>query len=211
MENPKTYTKTAWFLFTLSIIVPFVAWGSRLGWNTNALTLYSIFPLLGLWAWSVMWTHYAYGSILILDDNAQKDQAYKRASGWFVLITLLLHPGLLALAQWQNTATLPPESYYQYVGQAFAIYITIGFVAINAFLAFEILERLRKKELVRRYWKWVSLSQTIAMILIFVHALAIGQDLVSGWFQFYWVVLGALLIPCFGLVLRYDWQQSIKK
>jgi hypothetical protein len=208
MQTQKKYSKTAWSLFCIAVTVPFIAWGSRLGWDPEAITLYSLFPLLGLWAWSVMWTHYAYGSILILDGKAAKNKLYKKVSGWFVLAALLLHPGLLALAQWQSTDVLPPESYYLYVGQAFAIFITLGFIAINAFLAYEILERLRSNELVERYWKWMSLSQALAMILIFIHAMALGQDLGSGWFQFYWVILGALLIPCFGLILRADWRRK---
>lgn len=204
----KTYSWLAWLLLALAITVPFIEWGSSLGWSFEALTLYSVFPLLGLWAWSVMWTHYAYGAVLIADGKAKKDKLYKKISGWFVLAALLMHPGLLALARFQSQDILPPESYYSYVGQGLAIYITFGFIAINAFLVFEILERLRHKQIVQRYWKWVSLSQVVAMTLIFVHGLAIGQHLQSGWFQFYWIVLGAILIPCFGLVLRSDWQRK---
>ena len=204
----KTYQTLAWALFTVAVVVPLVAWLSLRDWSVSNIGLYSIFPLLGLWAWNIMWVHYAYGSVLILDGKAKKDKTFKSVTQWLVLALILMHPGLLALAQFQNTDLLPPESYFSYVGQAASIYIVFGLVAITAFLAFDALERLKKKEIVRKYWWWVSLSQVVAMSLIFVHSMAIGQTLQLDWFQFYWVSIGALLIPCFGLILRYDWDKN---
>lgn len=197
-----------WLLFVIVTIVPFLAWSYTRSWNYESLTLITIFPLLGLWAWGIMWTHYAYGGLRLVFPSLQKNKTYSKLSGALVLALILLHPVLLAASQWQNTKSLPPGSIYSYVLPEHKIYILLGTIGLILFLSFEIFERIKNNPYIKKHWKWISLSQMLAMVLIFFHALSIGSAYYIGWFEFYWVVLGALLIPCFGLIGRADWQNK---
>lgn len=197
-----------WVFMFMAFLVPFIAWSSERSWSYDKLTLLAIFPLLGLWAWSIMWTHYAYGTLRLTNPGLQKNKLYSKVSGILVLFLVLLHPFLLILNQWQTLEKLPPESVYSYAASNQKLYVFFGVVALTLFLSFEIFERLKDNAFVKRNWKWVSLSQMIAMTLIFSHALSLGSNLSVGWFELYWVTLGALLIPCFGIIGRADWQQK---
>jgi TM2 domain-containing membrane protein YozV len=196
-----------WYLFGVVVTLAFIVFGQNLNWNFENLTIFSIFPILGILAWSIMWTHYVDGAIRITFGKT-KNKTYSHFSGVLVLFLILIHPGLLALSQFQNNGLLPPGSYFSYVGTGLVWAILFAETALVAFLSYEVLSRLKSKKIVAKNWIWVSLSQAIAMTLIFFHGLALGRHLSGGWFQFYWVVLGALLIPCFGIILKYDWQQS---
>lgn len=155
-----------------------------------------------------MWTHYMYGTLRLLSDKFPFNHSYKKVSEYLVLAFILLHPGLLIYKLWADTGQYPPESYMNYVGEGSKLFLLMGTVALLCFLAYEVLSRLRRADVVQRVWRWVSLSQAIAMTLIFIHGLALGRHLYGGWFQAYWVLLGCLLIPCFAVILHYDWTKK---
>jgi len=115
---------------------------------------------------------------------------------------------LIIYRLYEDTGLKPPESYIAYVGADNKTYVLFGTLAIACFLLYEVLHRLRQARWVSRIWIWVSIAQALAMTLIFVHALALGRHLYGGWFQAYWVFLGCLLIPCFAVILRNDWQRG---
>lgn len=196
-----------WILFALVVVVSFVAWADMRGWKFSNLTALAVFPLLGLLAWSVMWTHYALGGMRLVQPHS-KNRLYSRVSAVVVLACLLLHPGLLAWNQWDVTGVLPPTSFYNYVGTSMKGAVLLGSISLLIFLAFDVFEYLHKKTWIQRNWKWISLSQMVAMTFIFAHSLLLGSTLQNSWFQMWWVLLGVLLIPCFGLILRADWAKK---
>ena len=62
------------------------------------------------------------------------------------------------------------------------------------------------KKVIKNYWTAISISQSIAMTLVWVHALRLGGNLGEGWFQFLWIVAGFSLIPCFYVIHREDFK-----
>lgn len=196
-----------WKLMAIVVIASVVAWAEMRQWNFDNMSALALFPLLGLLAWSIMWTHYAIGGIRLVRPF-ERSRVYSQVSATIVLFCLLLHPGLLAYNQYRVTDALPPTSFYNYVGQSLQWAILLGTISLIIFLSFEFFKRLKTRGWVARNWRWISISQMIAMTLIFIHALALGQNLQSGWFLFWWVGLGVLLIPCFGLILRADWASA---
>ncbi len=196
-----------WYLFSAVVTIAAIEFGQSINWKLESLTLLGLFPLLGLLAWSIMWTHYVVGANRILTKQP-KNILYSKISGVIVLFLILLHPGLLAISLYQNTGSLPPTSFLSYVGSNMALAVIIAELALLSFITYEFLERAKNRPSFNRYWFWISLSQVVAMIFIFVHSLMLGRNLMSGWFQFYWIILGALLIPCFGLILRSEWNSA---
>ena len=192
-----------WKLFAVVVLLSTIGWAEFRGWQFDNLSLFAIFPLLGLLAWTIMWTHYALGVVSQL-NGMPRNKTYSKVSAAIVLACILLHPGLLAIALWRTNDVLPPASFYSYVAPSLKYAVALGTISLIIFLSFDVFKRIRSKPWVERNWRWVSLSQVVAMILIFIHGLALGQNLQGGWFQLWWVILGALLIPCFGLALRRD-------
>lgn len=203
-SQTKPYTTAwEWALGATSLLIPYIAWSSAGGVLSSQ---YSSFPLLGLWAWSLMWTHYMYGTLSLVSGRFARSKLYKKTSAYLALACILLHPGLLIYRLYDDTGVRPPDSYITYAGEANKLFVMFGTVALVCFLSYEVFKRLRRHSAIKRVWIWVSLSQALAMTLIFVHGLKLGSHLYGGWFQAYWVLLGCLLIPCFAVILRYDWR-----
>lgn len=213
MEDNKKQTVNEgwlpWIVFAVITALPFLAWGANLGWEFTGFSSLSLFPLLGLLAWSTMWTHYVLGSVRLMNGKT-KNIVYSKFSGFFVLFLILLHPALLVYGMRKVTGLLPPESYAAYVGDGLVWAVLLGTISLIIFLSFEVFERLRHKAVIKKAWFFISLSQMLAMVLIFVHSLSIGQNLQSGWFLYYWLLMGALLVPCFAVIGREDWNKFKK-
>ncbi len=204
--NQKTFTALTWGSLVLSLALVFTAWGSGLAWDTSVLSGYTLFPLLGMAAWVTMANHYYMGSLRILNPQLKKPRSYGRVTGYAVLGFILLHPGILIAELWKSGYGLPPNSYLEYVGEGLRGSVLLGTFAFVLFLSFEAFMRLRHVPIITRHWFIVSLSQCIAMTLIFFHSLQIGSNLQTGWLPYVWKAFGLLLLPCFFLVLRADWR-----
>ncbi len=175
------------------------------GIRGDDLSLYALFPLLGMAAWLLMWMHYVSGSLkrhLGLAGNNTLLRGYTVVTGYIVLCLLLLHPGLLYISLYNDGLGLPPYS-------AFAVYQTagmraaliVGSVALTAFLLFEMGRWFRHKG----WWRYIEWANVVAMGLIFVHGLLIGG--MMGWFRVVWILLGAVLTLCIIYNWRYDKKQ----
>jgi hypothetical protein len=207
----KKFIIFSWSIFSISIIIPLIVWGSGINWGITSITPYQWFPLFGLLAWMIMWTHYINGAIRIKKPELKKPKYYENLTAYIVLASLLLHPGLLAYAQWSNEVGIPPQSFYNYVGDELKLAVILGSVALIIFLSFEIFNRLKNNKSVQNRWLAISISQSIAMTLIFIHGLRLGNNISSGWFMYVWIFYGLTLIPCFYIIHINDLQDRTKK
>ncbi len=198
-------TAVAWLLFCVVVIVPFVHWADTLA-PGKPLNAYTVFPLFGIWAWSLMWTHYAHGTLTMVSDRFARSAVYSRVTGVLVLMLLIAHPGLLLTGLVVDTGERAPSTVLLFGGEGEAVFVVLGMAGLVAFLLYDVLDRLDLKTRMGRGWRWVGLAQIAAMTAVFAHSLAIGRHLDEGWFRHYWVGLGALLIPCFAVIARADWR-----
>lgn len=187
----------AWGLATTASILAIVAWGSDYGWTLLPFNSYRWFPLFGLMAFSLMWTHYAVGALMTLFgwQRAELAQFYS-LTGWKVLILLLLHPGLLIYQLFRDGLGLPPGSYWSYVGPGLGWVALLGTVSLLVFLAYE----LRRLYGQRAWWTYVARAGDVAMLAIFYHGLRLGGQ-IHGWFRFVWWFYGLTLV----LILAHGW------
>lgn len=204
MITQKTFNRLAWGLFALAVALPLLAWSQAREWELDNLTAYGVFPLLGMWAWLTMSTHFMVAALRIKNDQLAELINFRKITGYFVLFCLLLHPGLLAFKQFQIGEGLPPASFLTYVATTSRYAIVLGSVAWLTFISYEFFIRLKRRPAVARNWKWVSLSQVIAMTLIFIHSLRLGQHLQTGWMRFVWIVTYVILLLCFYIILNKD-------
>lgn len=188
----------AWTLSFLVVGLGTLAWYQTLPRGIGAMTNYQLFPLFGILAFSVMWSHYIVGAIrryAVVDKRYL--QTYFSGTAYFVLIMLLLHPGLLLLQLQQDKAGLP----LTYVHPDLRIYVVLGMVAWVAFLTYE-LHRFYGE---RSWWRYVVIASDIAMILVLIHGFKLSSQLMPSWFTILWVVYGITLVAVIAYGYRARW------
>ena len=195
--NSKWQSGFPWFLSGIVALVAIYVWGHSFAWNLGAINSYQFFPVLGLIAYSLMWSHYMIG---FLKGNLLKDLdlvRYFRYTGYGALAAIVLHPSILVYQRFRDGYGLPPHSYETYVAPGMAWITLLGTAGLLAFLAFE----LRRWYGKRPWWKYVISAGDIAMLAIFYHGLRLGSQLQGGWFQFVWWFYGITLVAV--LVRKY--------
>lgn len=202
--NQKTFNKLSWGLLSITLGLAIISWGIPINWKIFSITGYAWFPLLGLIAWITMWNHYVIGAVRIFQGKLDKPKYYSSTTETLVLISLILHPGILAVKLQQAGLGFPPDSYYKYVGPTLKITIASAIIALLIFLSFEIFNRLKNNKKIKKYWLLISLSQSLAIVLIFVHALRLGTHLGPGWFLNIWLIMGVSLLPCFYIIHKHE-------
>ncbi len=182
----------AWGLAATVSLLAIVAWGQGLDWQFDNLSAYSLFPLLGLLAFSLMWTHYIVGATRRMrGTDKQTLKPYFAITGWIVLICICLHPGLLIGQLWRDGFGFPPNSYLKnYVAPGLEWAALLGTTSWLAFMAFETKHWFGKKS----WWKLVELLNVAAMFAILVHSLYLGSNLQAGWLRSVWYFYGVSLL-----------------
>ncbi len=194
----------AWALSLAVAVIAFVAWGQGVGWQFGSLSPYSFFPLFGLLAFSLMWSHYI-ASVVRQHFNVDKQvlKTYFEVTSFAVLFSILVHPGLLAWQLWRDGLGLPPGSEVKYVGPGLGIYIVMALTALLIFLAYEFRRLFHGKS----WWKYMEYATDAAMVLIFIHSLKLGSQLQTGWLQPIWYFYGLTLLGS----LAYIYYQKFQK
>jgi hypothetical protein len=177
----------AWVLSIVATSLAVLTWAQHVGGPISSLSVYQIFPVFGLIAFSLMWAHYIVGALRTYYGIAKEKLApYIRTTFVVVLIALLMHPGLLTWQLWRDHFGLPVD----YVAPDMRLYVILGEIAWITFLLFE-LHRFYKE---RTWWHWVERASDIAMLLILIHAYKLGPSLLPGWFRLVWIFYGLTLI-----------------
>lgn len=181
----------AWLLGGTVLAVAVAAWASvRL--NGGGVTAYDIFPLLGLMAFSLMWTHFITGAVRKLSGAPISTlKTYFTVTSFLVLLLILLHPGILIVELWRDGFGLPPMSYLEAYGSGGReLALLLGTASLLVFLLFE----LRRKFAKAPWWKYVLYANMAAMVAIYIHALSLGGELALPWFKIVWYFYGVTLV-----------------
>lgn len=194
-----------WTIFTSVVVLALVAWGQGNGWKLTHLGFYQIFPLFGLLAFSMMWSHYmAVVLRLYFKIEPKALKTYFESTSMAVLAAILLHPGLLGWQAWRDGLGLPPGSQISYVAPKLGLYVVLGMIAYFAFLSFE----LRRKYGSKPWFKYISYASDTAMLLIIIHSLRLGSQLQAGWFRTVWYFYGLTLLSALAYIYARRFQQS---
>ena len=186
-----------WAISVAVCIAAICAWGASYSWQLRYVTAYQIFPLLGLLAFSLMWSHYMTGFLQKKRVIPENTGTYFRVTSNAVLVLLLLHPGIFIYERFHDGYGLPPGSYTTYVAPGLAWVVMLGSVSLLVFLAYELHRWYEKKS----WWRYVLYAGDAAMIAILYHGLRIGNTLMHGWSRGVWFVYAIALIT----VLAYTY------
>lgn len=191
--NKSTTTKLSalpWALTTIVGLLAIYVWGHSFDWQPSAINAYQFFPVLGLTAFSILWSQYVTGAFAPLVLKGVDLAAYYRATGYAVLLAIVLHPGILIYARFRDGFGLPPGSYESYVAPGMGWITLLGTVSLLIFLAYELHRWLGKKP----WWRYVTYLSDAAILAIFYHSLRLGSQLQGGWFRAVWWFYGLSLI-----------------
>ncbi|HYH36225.1 MAG TPA: hypothetical protein VD706_01865 [Candidatus Saccharimonadales bacterium] len=199
MNSIRVFQTAAWSLSIVTTMLSILAWGQDFNWQLS-FNAYVIFPVLGLAAYGIMWSHYIAGTareIFRLDKKVLA--GYYRLTGFLVLVLICLHPGLLIYQRFRDGFGLPPQSYETYVGPGLGWVTLLGTASLLVFLAYEFHRKFGE----RTWWHFVTEAGDIAMLAIFYHGLRLGLQLQDGRFRYVWwfygVTLVAVLIRSYGI------------
>jgi hypothetical protein len=203
-EKKRVLKMCSWILAALVSACALVAWSSeRL--TGRPLSVYDFFPLLGLLAFSLMWTHYIVGSMRrYFSLDASVNRRYMKLTSIAVLVLMLLHPGLLNFQLNRDGFGSPPDSYAAVYATEVLWVITLGLIGLVIFLLFELKRWLGNKP----WWRIVEYLQVVAMGFIFYHGLTLGRELSDGWYRVLWYVYGIILVA--SVVYNYWYDVRIK-
>ncbi len=199
-STKKVFHFIEWTCAAIVLATVFVAWIQSRNIFERGVDEFSLFPLLGLMAFVLMWSHYIFGAVR-RGMGVAKDQAgiYWPASSALVLVLIILHPLLLNYRLIADGLGLPPGSYELAYGNK-AVFLVLGTACLLVFLMFELRRWFRDAA----WWKYVEYAQVVAMIGIFIHSLELGRELTLPWFLTLWWIYGLLLVGAWVYNYRYD-------
>jgi hypothetical protein len=194
-SDPKTkLTAVAIVLTALACALAVIVWGQSNSWQLSHLSLYQVFPVLGLLAFSIMWSQYILEAIKNIRPTLPDIKTFFTRTSWAVLVLILLHPGLLIFQRFRDGYGLPPSSYTSYVAPMQKWVVLLGSMSLMIFIAFEFKKFFEKHHL----WGAVQILNDIAIVAIFYHGLRLGTQLQQGWFQYVWYFYGITLLAALG-------------
>lgn len=181
----------AWSVSALAAAVAIIAWGQGIDWQFGSVNALTFFPLLGLVAFGLMWSHYV-TSYVRRQAGVDKTvlRQYITITGYIVLVAILLHPALLIYGLFKQGYGLPPNSYLQhYIAPGMAWASMLGTLSLLVFLSYEFHRVLAN----RSWWRYVTFASDMAMFAILLHSLTLGQNLQQSWLTYVWYVYGITL------------------
>lgn len=177
-----------WGLGVFVVVSTLVVWAMNTSF-TGGITVYDIFPPLGIVAFGLMWTHFVMSALRrYAHVTSARDNAYSAISMGLVLGLIIMHPLLLWIALYNDGLGLPPQSYYM-VYKNEAIAVTLGSIGLTIFLAYEFKRFFGN----RSWWKYVDYAQIVGMIAIFIHGIGLGRDIQLGYLPI-WIFYGLTLV-----------------
>ncbi len=181
----------SWALGVMVVVLAVFAW-VQVRLTGRALTAYDFFPVLGLSAFGLMWTHYITGSARRLSGApAGTLKRYFAVTRAIVFVLILLHPGIFLVKLWLDGFGLPPSSYLQvYTDLGARVALLLGSTSLLVFLAFE----LRRKFRHATWWKYVEHANIAAMFAILYHGLTLGAELGLPWFKAVWAMYAVTFV-----------------
>ena len=182
----------AWGTSLAAALVAIAVWGERINWHVPNLSVYQLFPLFGLLAYGLMWSHFITSAIRKYYGLGKSVTArYFKITSSIVLVAICLHPGLLSWQLSRDGFGFPPQSYLRhYVAPGLQWVGLLGTVSLFVFLAYELHRWFND----RPWWRFFGYASELAMLGIFYHAFRLGADLQTGWFRSIWLYYGLTLL-----------------
>lgn len=151
--------------------------------KTGAL---AIFPLYGLYAFTLLWFQLMLGSMMPwLRRLYRRVEAWHRVQGVFVLLFATLHPLYILIG-------LGFEKYFAYdwIASVQYPYLVVAYSALGLMYTTVLTALLRQVSFVRRWWRQVHVLNYLVFGLAWVHSWNLGTDTQSDALRPVWILFG---------------------
>lgn len=203
-------TKSIGYLRTLAIVTGLIALamptavffaghhGQTIGQSANVKEFSQhLFPLLGLYAFTLVWMQIMLGSLMPLWRKYwPRAVTFHRRLGVFALVFAVLHPLFLFIgvgwtAYWARSFVLPN----------LVIYVWLGYLQLILIVTTASTALLMRRPWLRTRWRTIHILNYVVFYSVLLHSLALGHDLqTSAALRGLWYVYG--LTVTIALILR---------
>lgn len=150
-----------------------------------------LFPLVGLYAFTLVWSQVVLGSGMNLWRKVYpKIEGYHRKQGVFTLLFAITHPTLLLIG-------VGPTAYFTrtYVAPELMLFVWFGYVQLFLLILTALAALLRKKiAWLRARWRVIHVLNYLVFILVWFHSWFLGSDVQPTNLKYLWWFFGATAI-----------------
>lgn len=190
-SNGRLANAAAILLTLISTGLAIYAWRIDHSGSLGPMSAYTLFPLFGLLAFSLLWCLYTVSAASHYFETPDGTfNRYYQITGYAVLAAIIAHPTILVVQLYRDGFGLPPGSYSAYVAQGMEWIALLGTASLFIFLLYELHRWFEN----RGWWKWVVCLNDLAMLAILYHSLSLGGDLQTTWLRYLWFFYGAMLV-----------------
>jgi hypothetical protein len=192
----------AWVLSVLVVAAAVIAWGQTNDWKFFGSSLYRLFPIFGLLAFSLFWVQYVVAGLsMLIPARAPGITQFFKVTNILVLLAILLHPGLLSYQLWRDGFGLPPMSILKVMPGVEWI-VVLGMISWVIFMSYLVTVKQHRYFRTKKWWVWFGYAGEVGMLAVFYHGFRLGDQLQSGWFKGLWFVYGIILVGAFACLHR---------
>lgn len=162
-----------------------------------------LFPLLGLYAFTLVFLQVLIGSSMDLVRRAfPRVFAFHRAEGITALVFAALHPLMLFVG-------FGPSGYFrmEYVATSLKLYVWFGYVQLLLLIVTVLSALFMRRPWFQRHWRTLHYANYVVFAAAWLHGWFLGTDVQSGPLRGFWFF--AALVAAFALVRRF--LRSVKK
>jgi glycine/D-amino acid oxidase-like deaminating enzyme/nitrite reductase/ring-hydroxylating ferredoxin subunit len=145
-----------------------------------------LFPLVGLYAFTLLWVQVMLGSSMVLFRKVYSwIEKFHHVEGVFVLLFALLHPSLLFLGYgpagyFSYSFIIPEQKLFVYLGQVqlFLMMLTVATAL------------LRKSRWLKKKWHYIHFLNYVVFISAWTHSWFLGSDVRTTGLRYVWIFFG---------------------
>jgi predicted ferric reductase len=157
-----------------------------LGWADFKTSARLLFPLVGLYAFTLLWTQLIIGpNAILFRKTLAKISLFHHRQGIFIFLLVIAHPTLILIAYGLT----------QYLGHKFlprqlVIYAFLGTLALGLLILTVLTAVFSRLSLLRAKWRVFHYLNYAIFALIWIHSWNLGSDIQSTNLKYLWMFFG---------------------
>lgn len=163
-----------------------------------------LFPLVGLFAFTFVWTQIILGATMPLMRRLFPSILhYHRLEGIFALLFAFIHPSLLLIG-----VGLPSYLQRNFVNPDLSGYIFFGYAGLLCLILTVVTALLARRPWFARHWRAIHYLNYATFAIIWVHSWMLGTDVRGTPLQWLWLGFGVTAVAAFSW---RRWQRAVAR
>lgn len=184
----------------LAVLYPLWINIGNISWSFSLTSVFNLFPLFGLAAFTLLWLHAISGAFEPWIRKYIDFDQFVQNTSVAILFCIILHPLLLLIPLGFNFTRVFGYGYF---------YIWLGIIGWLLLITYDIGKVFRKHSFFMKNWHHILLISNIGFLITFFHSLGVGSDLQSGLLKTVWIFYGITAI--IAIIWTYGIDRSWQK